>query len=324
MAEIVLGLGTSHGPQVHIPADEWVVLQEKDQNDRRLDYAGLQKIAPPGLEREIVPEVWRRRYAHCMEALDRLSEMLDSVRPDVVVVIGDDQHEQFLDDNMPMFSVYWGEEMLVKKRPPRSPEMFGHSHWHEIEQRAFPDEPQTFPGDPSFARHLIDHLKRQDVDVAVSNQIKEDVGLGHAFAFLYRRLLRDKKSIPMVPVMINTFFPPNQPTPRRCYQVGRLLADAIRAWPQPQRVAVMASGGLSHVIMNEPLDRRVLAALENKDVSTLENLPEEQLTLGTSEIRCWITAAGALEALPMTLLAYEPCYRSLAGTGCGMAFAYWQ
>lgn len=324
MAEIILGVGTSHGPQIHIPADEWTILQEKDQNDRRLNYDQLRQSAPSGLDREITLEVWRRRWSSCMNALDRLGELLDQAKPDVVVMIGDDQHEQFLDDNMPMFSIYWGEEVLVKKRPPRNEGIFGKTTWHDVEQRAFPDGPATYAAHPPLAKHLIDYLKRQDVDVAVSNQIKEEVGLGHAFAFLYRRLMRNKVSPPIVPVMVNTFFPPNQPTPQRCYQLGQLLEQAIRAWPEQKRVAIVASGGLSHVIMDEALDRKVLKALAEKDVSTLQTLPEEKLNLGTSEIRCWITAAGALESKAMTLVAYEPCYRSLAGTGCGMAFAYWQ
>jgi len=63
------------------------------------------------------------------------------------------------------------------------------------------------------------------------------------------------EDIPMVPVMINTFFPPNQPTPARCYALGRSLRKAIDSWDSDKRVAVIASGGLSHTIMDEEIDR---------------------------------------------------------------------
>jgi 3-O-methylgallate 3,4-dioxygenase len=324
MAEIVLGIASSHGPQLNIPPEQWSVLQEKDEHDRRMDYEALRLRARPGLEAEVRLEVWQRRYQRCMGALYELAEVVQKVRPDVLVIIGDDQHEQFLDDNMPMFSIYWGDAVLVKKRPPRNEGIFGRVSWHEIEQSAFPDEPAWYPAHPPLAKHLIEYLRCHDVDVATSKQLREDVGVGHAFAFFYRRILPAGVSVPVVPFMVNTFYPPNQPTPGRCYEVGRRLAEAIAAWPESARVAIMASGGLSHVVLNEELDHVVLRALQEKDAATLVNLPEEQLNLGTSEIRCWITAAGALEKLAMQLVAYEPCYRSLAGTGCGMAFATWQ
>jgi 3-O-methylgallate 3,4-dioxygenase len=49
-----------------------------------------------------------------------------------------------------------------------------------------------------------------------------------------------------------------------------------------------------------------------------------QLNSGTSEIRNWIAAAGALEGLETAWQDYVPCYRSPAGTGCGMGFAVWR
>ena len=49
------------------------------------------------------------------------------------------------------------------------------------------------------------------------------------------------------------------------------------------------------------------------------------LRSGTSEYRNWIVVAGALEraALKAHCVDYQPCYRSEAGTGCGMAFVVW-
>jgi 3-O-methylgallate 3,4-dioxygenase len=125
--------------------------------------------------------------------------------------------------------------------------------------------------------------------------------------------------------MINTFFPPNQPAPRRCYAIGRSLRQAIESWDSDKTVAVIASGGLSHTIIDEEIDRATIDAIVERDGDALASLPRERLNLGTSEIRNWITVAGAMEPMEVTFVGdYIPAYRSPAGTGCGMAFAYWE
>jgi hypothetical protein len=130
--------------------------------------------------------------------------------------------------------------------------------------------------------------------------------------------------IPMVPFMVNTYYPPNQPTPKRCYALGQAVRRAIESWDADFRVAVVASGGLSHVIMDDEIDRITLDALQEKDADRLRSLPVERLFGGTSEIRNWVIAAGALEPMKMTLVDFVPAYRSPAATGCGMSFAYWE
>jgi AmmeMemoRadiSam system protein B len=124
--------------------------------------------------------------------------------------------------------------------------------------------------------------------------------------------------------MLNTYYPPNQPTPRRCYAMGQALYQAIESWPNNSRVAVIASGGLSHFVVDEALDQLTITAMQNKDATALSTLPQERLNSGNSEIRNWIAVAGAVEHLDMQLIDYVPCYRSPAGTGCAMAFAQWR
>ena len=88
-------------------------------------------------------------------------------------------------------------------------------------------------------------------------------------------------------------------------------------------MAVLASGGLSHIVIDEPLDQQVLDALKAKDTKALHALPRELLKGGTSEILNWVALDGAVGELPMTLIDYIPGYRSRPSTGCAMAFAYW-
>ena len=318
MAKIVLGLGTPHSPQLNIPASRWSLLVEKDQKDTRIDYAGLVRQAKPGIEKELSEQIMQQRYDAMQKGLHALSKTLRQVSPDVMVALGDDQHEQFLDDNMPMFCVYRGSSLTVVKRQVPSDRA-----WRRAEEEEMSDAPMRFDACPELADHLISNFAEQGFDVACSNQLRAEVGLGHAFSFVYRKLL-PTGNIPMVPIMLNTLYPPNQPTPRRCYAFGQALRAAIEAWDSDKKVAVITSGGLSHVVIDEELDRMTLDALERKDREKLCSLPVEKLRRGTSEIRNWIATAGALEHLQMELIDYIPAYRSPAGTGCGMAFVEWR
>lgn len=326
MAKIVLGLATSHAPQLNVPASQWSVFLQKDQTDPRIDYQALLRRARPGIEAELTPERMKAHEAACEKGIDELRSALRLTSPDVIVALGDDQHEQFLDDNMPMFCVYYGDTLPVGTRDGRQrgdAALTGMSRAYQAAERfPLPAGRTEFPAHPSFALHLIQHLVDEGFDLTVSNQLKAEVGLGHAFTFVYRRLLPDDPK-PMVPIMINTFYPPNQAPPRRCYALGQALRRAIESWEVDLRVAVVASGGLSHVIIDEELDRRVLDAMVEKDAQALCSLPEDRLTLGTSEIRNWIAIAGAMEPMEMLMAHYVPCYRTPAGTGCGMGFAYW-
>ncbi|HET7805242.1 MAG TPA: extradiol ring-cleavage dioxygenase, partial [Pseudolabrys sp.] len=148
-------------------------------------------------------------------------------------------------------------------------------------------------------------------------------GEGHAFGFVHRRMMADGV-IPIVPVALNTYFPPNQPRPRRCFQLGKAIRNAVRTTKGSERVGILASGGLSHFTVDEELDRAVLDACKRNDGGTLSAIPAGKLNSGSSEIRNWITVAGAAAHLKNTWQDYIPCYRSAAGTGCGMGFAVWE
>jgi hypothetical protein len=90
------------------------------------------------------------------------------------------------------------------------------------------------------------------------------------------------------------------------------------------RVGVIATGGLSHFVVDEAFDRSVLAALQKRDVAALKAIPPERLVSGTSEIRNWLVLAGAVAACESEIIEYVPAYRSTAKTGCGMAFMRWR
>ena len=317
MAKIVLGIGTSHSPQLSVRASDWAVLREKDEHDPRLDYQKLVQRAKPNLDRELTSEKFRQRDEACQKAIKTLGDTLQKVNPDVVVVFGDDQHEQFQDDNMPTFAIYHGESLPVVTHTGRNP-----AAWKTAEERGWAETAPEYDARPALADHLIRSLVDAEFDIARCNKLRLEIGVGHAFSFLYRRILPGGK-LPMVPVMVNTYYPPNQPTPKRCYALGQAVRKAIESWDSDQRVVIMASGGLSHVVIDEEIDEMTIDGLRSKKPEVLWRLPRERLWGGTSEILNWVALAGAMESMELKYLEYVTTYRSPAATGCGMGFAYW-
>lgn len=318
MAQVVIGIGTSHSPQLSIRAKDWEHLLKKDQTDPRLDYPNLLKRAKPGLEAELTPEKFRQRDEACLKAVKDLGEALQKARADVVVVFGDDQQEQFHDDNMPMFAIYHGKTLPVVKDHGLRP-----SGWKDAERNGWAETAPEYDTASDLANHLILALTDAEFDITRCSKLRAEIGVGHAFSFLYRRILPGGK-IPMVPIMVNTYYPPNQPTPKRCYAFGQAVRKAIDNWHSDKRVALMASGGLSHVVIDEEIDAMVIDGLKNKKPEVLYRLPRERLWGGTSEILNWVALAGAMEDRELTYFEYVTTYRSPAATGCGMGFAYWQ
>lgn len=191
-----------------------------------------------------------------------------------------------------------------------------------------PPEDHIYGVESGLAEAIIGQCMDDEIDVSASMTSpmgpRGSSGIGHAVGFIYRRILRDKP-IALVPILINTFFPPNQAKPGRCYDFGRSVGRAIKNWDGDTRVAVCASGGLSHYVVDEEWDQKMLAAIRDQDVDTIRDEPNIMFRSGTSETKNWITTAGAVaeSGLEMTVHDYVACYRTEAGTGSGMGFATW-
>ncbi|MDR3513372.1 MAG: hypothetical protein P4L73_17175 [Caulobacteraceae bacterium] len=327
MAQVVMGIGSSHSPALLMKPAAWLERAELDDRKlhalhdfegRRVSYEELLVKAPPSVLKEIETDVLEGRHQANEKAIARISEVLDAAAPDIVIIIGDDHKEVFQDDNMPALSIYWGETLPYKPTgimkwkydPKLKPEF-----WYSQEE-------QEYPVASEFARRLIGDLIVRDFDPAHSRYYQPDQGMSHSFGYVYRRIMT-KKVYPIIPVNINTYFPPNQVTPSRAYAIGRAIREAVEAWPEDLRVVVMATGGLSHFVVDEAFDREFLKLMADGGPEGHAALPLEKLQSGNSELRCWSALAGAVGDKTMTLVDYVPCYRSLAGTGCAMAFAYW-
>ncbi|GAA5199983.1 hypothetical protein GCM10023322_76840 [Rugosimonospora acidiphila] len=331
MARIVLGIGSSHTPQLSTTPDWW---EDHAQRDRRnpelLGRDGELHIFDELLAEKswnidpsrLTPQVWADLHGRAQTAISELGRVLAEVDPDVLLVIGDDQEELFLDDGTPTFAIYWGDTIddfaPDEHKQEAMPAGLRAALW-----AAHNDTRESYPVPSKLGLHLIESLMTEEFDVAQLRTQREGRSVGHAFTFARRRLMGDRV-IPLLPLLINTYYPPNQPSPRRCYLLGRALRRAVENFPEDITVAVVASGGLSHFVVDEQLDRRVLDGLRNRDFESLSTIPRRYMRSGTSESLNWIAAGGALEGLTMNLVDYVPAYRSTAGTGVGMAFAVWR
>jgi aromatic ring-opening dioxygenase catalytic subunit (LigB family) len=192
-----------------------------------------------------------------------------------------------------------------------------------------PPEDQVYPVPAGLAHAIVEQAIADEFDVAVSSKQRANergpIGIGHAVGFIYRRILKDRP-VPVVPILLNTYFPPNQPTAKRCYEFGMSIGRAIANWNSEDRVAICASGGISHFVIDEDFDRRMLNAIRDRDTKTIFAEPHSMFRSGTSETKNWITVAGILAEtdMQMNLIDYVPSCRSEGGTGCGMAFASWE
>jgi 3-O-methylgallate 3,4-dioxygenase len=293
MADVIGWVAMSHGPQLMVPPERWDVLHNR---------LGEGLPVRPELTGETLADK-SAKWQRCMEAIAHLRRKLAAWAPDVLVVVADDQHENILDDANPPFTVYVG------------------GNFEASVSLSYFKEPKSanrtaYKTDPILAQALLEHLMETGFDPAYSKLLRYEGGLGHAFARVLKFLT------PVVPIMVNTYFPP-APSAKRCVAFGRALAAAIAQIPGNAKIAVIGSGGLSHTIIDEALDQGVIAALKANDLDFLGALPAARLTTGTSEIRNWIVTAAAANR-PATVVDYVPCYRIPTGVGCGMGFAYWE
>ena len=243
--------------------------------------------------------------------------------PDAVVILGNDQREFFNPGLTPSITVYRGAAIQnVQHLNEDQPGL------NIAEPANSPAEGATYPGATALADHILQSLAEEDFDLAQSDQTPSGAprgGIPHAYGFFYHTILQDKTP-PSVPIILNVHFPHNTPKLRRCLELGRALYRALRSFEGYERVALMASGGLTHFVIDEEFDRRVIDAMRDGDEEALAALPESYFKVGTAEIKNWypVIAAANAAGLKYHQIDYIPCYRSEAGTGNAMCFAYWE
>jgi Catalytic LigB subunit of aromatic ring-opening dioxygenase len=339
MARVVLGCGLAHSPQLFTAAADWDIRAKADVREsnhffrgRTYNWSELSSVrSPEKLSAELGLDRKQRRRELSLRAIDEIAALYAATDADAAIIVGNDQREIFTDDCIPALTVFWGDEIWNR---PRSQEQIARLPAGIALGDAgyLPRKDEVYPGCPALARHILESVAGGGFDVAQSRTlplvdaaISTLSGVPHAYGFVYRQVMR-KKIIPSVPIILNTFFPPNQPTVPRCYAFGRAIGEAIASIDDDMRIVVFASGGLSHTVIDPEFDAAFLRALAERDPSQLSPYGEEYFQGGTSECKNWITAAGILSttSLSMRVVGYQPLFRTAAGTGTGAAFAVWQ
>jgi hypothetical protein len=328
MSEIVFGAATSHSPMLLIDSSQWREWAERGDHliDHLADESGVVRsfddwatLRRQHVEPELVDQVLKAKARRCSLATRELAKRITTAELDALVIVGDDQGEHLDNSNLPPILVYHGDSVPNTLAPstPESPPLL-----RAIAEGYYePSEARAYSVDAQLAGGLIDYLLDAGFDIATSSRLPVDRAEGHAFQYVHRHLT--PTGLATVPLMLNTYMPPAQPRARRCVELGRALGDAVRAVAGSKRVGIIASGGLSHFLVVEALDRLVLEACAKGDTEALGRIPESALQSGSSEIKNWMVVAAACSHLPFDLIDYVPGYRTVAGTGTGLAFATW-
>jgi aromatic ring-opening dioxygenase catalytic subunit (LigB family) len=219
-------------------------------------------------------------------AMRQIGRELEESKPDAVIVIGSDHLETFFLSSVPTFAILSGE--------------FSHAE--------FAGRRYEMPIHQGLAEDLLDKLMSAGFDLGYS----QDAVLGHAFAAVYEWVI-EKRPIPVVPIFVNAYLPP-LPTAKRCAELGKAIAKVIAA--RPEKVAIVASGGMSHFpgTWKYPkpdfeFDYWAISQIEKGNHDVLINLTNEQLDeVGNTEMLSWMIMFGAIGNQPGELVTYQPTW----------------
>lgn len=244
--------------------------------------------------------------AKVTSAYRQLGARLNAARADIIVEIAPDHWSNFFINNLPNVCIGIGATHLGPPEPFMKP--FGH---------------ETLPGDAAFAQYLLATALESGFEPSVSHQMKLD----HGFSIPLWRM--DLAPLPrIVPIVINSLEPP-MPTIKRCFAWGTLIADAIAAYPGNERIAVLASGGLSHSIgeptmgtIDELFDAGCIEAFQTGGEPAVLAYLDRTLASagnGSAEIRNWCAAHAAAGSHGFELIAYH----AIPEVYVGCAWAVW-
>ena len=246
------------------------------------------------------PEQRDRLYAGFHELRRRLA----ATRPDLIVMFVNDHLQNFAYNNLPAFCVGLADAY-------DAPSAGG--------ARLMRLAPRKIPGAPDWSMALLEQALAAGIDFAYSYEIESWDELSVPLHFL-----TPEGGVPIAPVYTNCGAPP-LPTPRRCHEVGAFVGDFVRSRPATERIALVATGGVSHWVgtpetgrINPDWDHRVLDHIARADIEPLLDWSWAEIERdggnGGQEIRNWLALLGAVPGWKGEVLAYEPVAEWI--TGC--------
>jgi hypothetical protein len=309
MSTLVAGMASSHAYTFYEPA-QWDERRAVSYERYRKRFGRLPRI--PEELGAADPQDDQRRYEKLRDGFARLEELLAAANPDVLLLIGDDQHEHFV-GSVPQFAIFTGERFIS-----------------EDTERGGIGE---YRSDRGLARRLLAGMIDRGFDVAEATAFDGDRLISHAHAQILSLL---RPSIPVLLVFLNAVHTP-APPPARCLEFGRALRASLDADGSDKRVVAYGSGGLSHFSAGYPyeeydgdrdfgfismdFDNRILGWMRSGQTGNFASLTSrELLDNGEVELRQWIALLGLLGDIQPQWLLNEPFYRGVMD----MAVGYWQ
>jgi aromatic ring-opening dioxygenase catalytic subunit (LigB family) len=224
-------------------------------------------------------------------------------KPEVLIVLSNDHLHNFFLNNFPALCIGVAESY-------ESPI----EHWLKAKRR-------VFKGDQAFGSYLLQSALNEGFDPSFSMEMVLDHG-----SLTPLELAGLDPDLPLMPILFNCVQPP-MPTMRRCYQFGQFLGRAIRDYRALDRVAILATGGISHDIatprmgmVNREFDEKLLQLMEAGDHDAVVRYATEFVHTagnGAEEIRMWIAAMGAAGDLPFRRAYYRAVNDWYTGIGIG-------
>jgi hypothetical protein len=322
MAEII-GMGLSHYPGPLVPVEFWPQMLETNVEKGRIprelfeDRNKWPKEMLAELGSDNGQTAARAHQARLLAAYRELRKRLDAFKPDVVLIWGDDQYENFRKDGIPAFCVYIFDQQAS------TPLMGGSRGPFRTERNSWDLPVETelnITGHREAAAGLVRHLLTEQFDPAYAFEARSERGLSHAFTNTVLFLDYDRKGFnyPVIPFHINCYgsqimttaarqkiLSPPSPTPQRCFDIGQAVAKYFR--DSPWRVALIGSSSWSHASLTEKhqrlypdleTDRARLKELQSRDYGRWANLSLDQIEKsGQNEFLNWICLAGAMAEL---------------------------
>jgi aromatic ring-opening dioxygenase catalytic subunit (LigB family) len=186
-----------------------------------------------------------------------------------------------------------------------------------------------------LARDLLEGLVERGFDVSYSKSFPDSELQSHAHCQILDRLLPEA-DIPIVPFFVNATHPPIL-SPGRCYLLGQAIREVIGERSLGDRIAIFASGGISHFTasfpwsyykgpftygsISEEFDRRIMGFISQGEGEGLAQMTSQDLLEnGDGEMRSWIILLGAIGKVSPELLVYQVLYSARTGMGV----AYWE
>jgi len=306
MGKIIAGLASSHAYAL--------AGMRARSRARYKDRYGVEPPLHPKVAEETL-EKRQLRYKCVRDALEFLKEMLKEKKPDALILIGDDQEEQFKEDNVPQIAMHVGDAFFATARSEAGRQRFARYRCHS-----------------DLAHDLLDGFVERGFDVSFSKVFPNEELLSHAHCQILKRFVPEA-DIPIIPLFINAMHPPSI-IPGRCYRLGQAIREIIEQHSSGERVIIYASGGLSHFppdypfgfykgpytvgSISEEFDREAMELMARGEGETLGQLTSQNLLEnGWPEMKNWIVLLGAVGNVLPRVLVYEPFYSGIMGMGVG-------